>query len=325
MDIFCWALLLFLLFDLYDPIRLEELLSLFKLAVGWTRKLVCGWRSVDLSYSSPGRLNSLGFVHRWAVFTSDVGSTSHHMSKSIMPNWRRWLNLWEVCSCYWSSLTDKLLNCCTNHPPACTWTHSRTTDCRPSRAATINGKLTEHPESQNCCTAAFFKMKYSCWAAGRPVCLSPAPTGVCSGTRRQVKLSELSAAAVLIFSFKVDSCFNDSCCSCCLSRCQTVSLSLHVYEAKNMTQIKNKIRNKTNPSAVGCMCTLQSCCQCRLDSVPFVFWAELNVYNTTEPGSTARSLILHVETSDWLVMNLSHLTVFSYCLRPQTLRLLSIL
>lgn len=135
MDIFCWALLLFLLFDLYDPIRLEELLSLFKLAVGWTRKLVCGWRSVDLSYSSPGRLNSLGFVHRWAVFTSDVGSTSHHMSKSIMPNWRRWVNLWEVCSCYWSSLTDKLLNCCTNHPPACTWTHSRTTDCRPSRAA----------------------------------------------------------------------------------------------------------------------------------------------------------------------------------------------
>lgn len=35
----------------------------------------------------------------------------------------------------------------------------------------------------------------------------------------------------------------------------SLSLSLHVYEAKNMTQIKNKIRNKTNPSAVARMCT----------------------------------------------------------------------
>lgn len=181
MDIFCWALLLFLLFDLYDPIRLEELLSLFKLAVGWTRKLGCGWRSVDLSYSSPGRLNSLGFVHRWAVFTSDVGSTSHHMSKSIMPNWRRWVNLWEVCSCYWSSLTDKLLNCCTNHPPACTWTHSRTTDCRPSRAALFNNnkwKTNWAPGESELLHNCFFKNEVF-MLSGRPACLSPSSPDRC--------------------------------------------------------------------------------------------------------------------------------------------------
>lgn len=36
-----------------------------------------------------------------------------------------------------------------------------------------------------------------------------------------------------------------------------LSRSLHVYEAKNMTKIKNKkkIKMKTTPSAVGRMCT----------------------------------------------------------------------
>lgn len=44
----------------------------------------------------------------------------------------------------------------------------------------------------------------------------------------------LAAAAALIFCFRVDFCFNDSCCSCCFS--QTVSPSLQVDEADNMTQ-----------------------------------------------------------------------------------------
>lgn len=167
-------------------------------------------------------------------------------------------------------------------------------------------------------------MKYSCWAAGRPVCLSPAPTGVCSGTRRQVKLSELSAAAVLIFSFKVDSCFNDSCCSCCLSRCQTVSLSLHVYEAKNMTQIKNKIRNKTNPSAVARMCTFAELLSVsvRLCAVRLLGWIKRLQHNRTgldseesdparrdlrltrnEPVSSHRVLILSPSSNPEIAFN----------------------
>lgn len=159
-----------------------------------------------------------------------------------MLNWRRRVKSGGVCSCYWSSLTDKLLNCCTNNPPACTWTYSSTTDCRLSWAALFHNnkwKTNWAPGDSQLLlllwpSKGFLKIFFKKWSihgerqAG-PVCLPPAPTGICSGARRQVKLSELSAVTVLIFSFRVDSCFNDSCCSCCLSRCQTVSLALCMF------------------------------------------------------------------------------------------------